>query len=579
MKKSTTFLFLSFLLLGNVGFCQPLKLIKTFDVAANTTLKSYLDSQLKSYLLAEPKDVYKEAKGKETLILDLDNLGFRELSGELQFESKRVFEGQALEASATIANAHFFRANEKGIHANLCIFENFIHLWIEYEGDEFVVLTDAFMVTEKNMSGVLVVYKNSDSKKSMGKACGITESELESLKTQSLRQINSYDYCRQTKIACEIDNEWYSHWGSSLADANVATIMYYVNSYFYNQLNITVTSPYLYTWSSTDPYSSTTNGQTLVGEFRSYWNSNRTGVSRDGAILFTYRPLVENITGNPIGGQTYDITSSHLCNTGNSYAIIGENGYYFNDYYYWITAHELGHLAGAGHDSSSANIMWNGSGSIPNSTFLSSTKTDIWNYLYGGPDTDCLITGDIQMKRNGSSIDPYDPNYVCTFTSSPLSAPGNHSITWALNSNISGAYYSSTAATSATVYHGGSSGGFTVKASKSNACGTIDRYYPFVVSSCFRYSYYPNQTSSILNVRFEDIEYQYLPDEVYIVDDRGNRLLEVSPKEYFIKEENMIINDRLELDLSSLHDGIYYLKVYYASREKDQTDTHRIVKL
>jgi hypothetical protein len=334
-------------------------------------------------------------------------------------------------------------------------------------------------------------------------------------------------------------------------------------------MGITVSVSGLIINDNTDSYpgGSTIDGQTLVNNFRSHWNTTHSNISRDGAILFAYRDLTRVINGNitSIGGQVY-APYRYLCNTANAYAIIGNNNQNF--YYSWITAHELGHLAGHdSHDNSTPNIMVGAPNTnpIPNSNFTAASRNIILTKFENTFDEQCIVNGDIKLKRYSSYLYPYNVNQVCVFNWSNLTAPGNHNITWTFASNNTGANYSNTTATSTTLYHGNNTGTFTLKLSKTNECGNVDRFYPFQVNNCASYTYYPNETAKYLNVEFTETKYSNLPDEIYVVNESGKKVLSELPKENatYKSLNEKDVNHKFVFNLTDKPNGIYFLKVYF----------------
>lgn len=102
-------------------------------------------------------------------------------------------------------------------------------------------------------------------------------------------------------------------------------------------------------WTAADPYTGT-SASAILGQFKSYWQSNNDGVSRTIAHIFS------GING--IGGVAY---LDGLCNKGKGYSVAGLNSTYTypNANYTWdvdVASHEIGHNVGSPHTHS---CTWN----------------------------------------------------------------------------------------------------------------------------------------------------------------------------------------------------------------------------
>lgn len=516
------------------------------------------------------------------LLFMLMIVGVENSNIELNFERKELFASDA-KISSEIRGSGIFYQTEKG-EAVLSVFENSISFTYHENGNTYFLTSGKFAVGKKFSGDNLLSYKQSDVKSKPALSCG----------TQFMDKVkNSVDgnmksgvdpnpddpvysnVCRIVKIACEVEDNWSSHWGGFVTGRDfMYNIMNNVDSYYRTQMGIDIDISDVIGYANSDPYDDTDpiDAQTLINEIRDYWVGNHGSVVRDGTLIFTYQEITAG--GNAIGGITYDL-SKYLCNNNAAYALIGENGNIQNSYYYWITAHELGHLAGHdGHDSNPVSIM-NGS-SITTSTFTSYSKNLIWNKFENTLDELCIVNNNIRLRSFNNYLPPNTLNQVCTFDWGLMTAYGNHSITWAFTSNNTGASLSSSTGISNNLNYG-NSGYFTLKLSKSNDCGSTERFYPFQVNSCAKYSYYPNEVSNNLTVSFEEALYNSLPDEIYLVSDKGEKIASKSPKKVF-KNKSEAINDELIFDLKNESNGIYFLKVYFKDRKNNNIETHRILK-
>lgn len=111
------------------------------------------------------------------------------------------------------------------------------------------------------------------------------KSSLKNLRVSS----GSLDYCRIVNAAIECDNEFVTYYSSTYAELIMEA---YFNGAVYaysTQMNITIQVGFEHTWTSSDPYVETSVFLDALAEFRDWWNSNRTAVSRDFAYLFSMR--------------------------------------------------------------------------------------------------------------------------------------------------------------------------------------------------------------------------------------------------------------------------------------------------
>lgn len=518
--------------------------------------------------------MFNDLASLESFSVSVKTLGVIDSDEEIVLKRIELFSSDA-QVSSEIRNSGLHFNTENG-NASLSVFKGFTYFRYSESEETYFLVSGKFLEGEKFETNNLIAYKQSDVKQTNNFVCGSEFKEKVEAGVESNSAKSSSGVCRKVRIACEADDEWTAHFGFGGGVAFIQSIMADVNSYYTSQMGINVSIATLIINTNSDPYpdGNGMNGQTLVNSFRSNWNSNNGNISRDGAVLFAYQNLVSNINGAPIGGQVYN-QFNYLCSTSNAYMIIGNNNQAF--YYPWITAHELGHLSGHPfHDDTPGSIMH--TTSITSSSFTTNSRNTILNYFENNLDEQCIINNNIRLKRNGWLIQPYSTNQACSFDWSSLNASGNHTITWAFSSNSTGAFLNNTTGTSASLYHGGSSGFFTLKLSKANDCGFTERFYPFQVNNCFAYSYYPNEVSDYLTVGFEKTNYDNLPDEIYLVNEQGEKVVFVLPKETFKDQKNEEFTDKVVLDMKNLPNGIYFLKIYFRNRKSNNTETHRILK-
>ncbi|NNF41784.1 MAG: hypothetical protein HKO59_17940 [Phycisphaerales bacterium] len=140
------------------------------------------------------------------------------------------------------------------------------------------------------------------------------------------------------ELACDADHDFFVVWGAGTED-RINDIINQVNVQYERDVDITheITTIIV----RTEPTYAATDAWTLVNEFRNKWLSDHGLVPRDAAHLFTGKDL----DGNTIG-IAYD--TGRICTTG-AYCLAQSDhagGFACSTD---ITAHELGHLWGAGH--------------------------------------------------------------------------------------------------------------------------------------------------------------------------------------------------------------------------------------
>ncbi len=153
----------------------------------------------------------------------------------------------------------------------------------------------------------------------------------------------------EAQIACDSDYEYYQDNGSSVdnVEAKITNIINVMNEEYERDVQIRhLITTILVRSSVNDPYSNTTNAETLLSEFRNVWNSTQSGIQRDVAHMFTGR----NVSGDVIG-IAY---TTNIC-TSNAYGLVEDiSGLSFQTD---LSAHELGHNWSANHCNCPQNTM------------------------------------------------------------------------------------------------------------------------------------------------------------------------------------------------------------------------------
>ena len=144
-------------------------------------------------------------------------------------------------------------------------------------------------------------------------------------------------------LACDADFEYFFDHNEDVDDTQAAieTIVNDLNAAPYDDVQILHRiSAIIIRTSPADPYTNTTNPQTLLNEFQAHWNANHDNITRAVAELFTGRGLDGDIVGIANINQ--------MCNPGAAYCLT-ENRPFSAAFKADLSAHELGHVWGADH--------------------------------------------------------------------------------------------------------------------------------------------------------------------------------------------------------------------------------------
>ncbi|MBM4060146.1 MAG: hypothetical protein FJ265_03480 [Planctomycetes bacterium] len=166
------------------------------------------------------------------------------------------------------------------------------------------------------------------------------------------------------QLAIEADYPFFQLNGSSTTATqnDVTSVVNAMDVIYRRDVQIALQVSTLIVNSTTDPY--TTNvATTLLNQFASYWNTYRSGVTRDTAHLLSGRPI-----GAASGGTIGLAVLGVVCNVANAYGL-SQSRFSTNwNYRVGVTAHEIGHNFDALHCDSAppCNIMCSGVGGCAN---------------------------------------------------------------------------------------------------------------------------------------------------------------------------------------------------------------------
>ncbi|MFN0056845.1 MAG: M12 family metallo-peptidase [Planctomycetota bacterium] len=152
---------------------------------------------------------------------------------------------------------------------------------------------------------------------------------------------------RVLEIAVDADQEFYARYGAGSV-AEIEATLNEVDGIMRAELGVTLSIVSIHTWvSEPDPYTATA-ASTLLQELRTAWTMSFPEVDRDVVHLFT---------GKDLDGSTVGIAyTSVICVTSFAYGL--SQDLVSSAYMPLLTAHELGHNLGAGHDTSGTSPQY-----------------------------------------------------------------------------------------------------------------------------------------------------------------------------------------------------------------------------
>lgn len=151
---------------------------------------------------------------------------------------------------------------------------------------------------------------------------------------------------RNANIALDLDFATFNRFGSvNNATAYALSLVSTVSILYLREMNIKLNVPYVNVWTTADPYTGT-GSNTILNQFRSYWNANHQGDPRTIAHLISTR-------AGGLGGIAYLNVLCSSLSSGFGYGFSNTNGGFSQiPTYSWdvfVVAHELGHNFGSPH--------------------------------------------------------------------------------------------------------------------------------------------------------------------------------------------------------------------------------------
>ncbi|HEX5719063.1 MAG TPA: M12 family metallo-peptidase, partial [Thermoanaerobaculia bacterium] len=254
--------------------------------------------------------------------------------------------GQVRARSSAVATFKGIVAGEPDSVVRLLILPDLLQGYIK-SGEEWLFIDPLTKYAKGQSTSHIVVFDERDLRPEAAGLCGVgelsrlaAESAIEPTSSvgDSIRVVTADATFRRVDLATEADYEYFSIYGVN-ANSQIQGVVNQVDGIYRPELSVNLRIVFQSVWMvSGDPYTSS-NHDTLTGQFRDYWNTHRGDVARDTAHLFTGRDL----DGNTVGAAWRAV----LCNNPSlSYGISQNTGLMAK-----LVAHEIGHNLSAEHDN------------------------------------------------------------------------------------------------------------------------------------------------------------------------------------------------------------------------------------
>ncbi len=209
-----------------------------------------------------------------------------------------------------------------------------------YDHGKAIVIEPLKNYTATSLPGEHVIYEVADMN-AINLYCDVLGMEEGRSGKPTARQNNSAPEVRPRliQIATEASYSFYQRYGADTND-RILTLLNVVEGLYERDFGITFRVTFQHYFDNdNDPY--TGDGQELLSQFQDHWNSNWPEVPRHLAFLFHGKLLDSGVLGRAYQGQACEDVS---------YAY-GFMSLSFSAYEIKVTAHEIGHLFGAKHES------------------------------------------------------------------------------------------------------------------------------------------------------------------------------------------------------------------------------------
>ncbi len=229
-------------------------------------------------------------------------------------------------------------------------------------GDDWLFVDPLRQFVPNAPKSAAVVYREADVRPEASGLCGVTH-RLEAGRDQGIDPTpgvveRNHNTLRRLQVATDADGEYYSSFGNPGTFTRIQGILNDVDGIYRSDLNLYISITYQQAWpsSGSDPYTSN-DAVTTLYQFRSWWQSNRGGTTRDTAHLFSGK----NFNGGTIGVAWVGV----ICNSPSLSYGVSQN-LSSAAQRAELTAHEIGHNLSAQHDNQigCSGVSCNGFGPI-----------------------------------------------------------------------------------------------------------------------------------------------------------------------------------------------------------------------
>lgn len=243
-----------------------------------------------------------------------------------------------------------FYNNDLNSMVVLCFAENFVKGIMLTDNNSYTIST----LEENQLTDNCILYANN---KIIAKNNFECAADLLPQSEETKRSMANFNPDRimtntflQANIAMEIDQYTYNLYGSSIPNASAYSLsLLSVASALYNRdINVKLVVPSIHVWTTTDPYTGTTSN-TLLNQFRTWWNANMSATPRTLVHFITRRPgglggiaWVDALCSSQTSGYGYGFS--------NTEGPIGQLPNYSWDV--MVVSHEIGHNFSSPHTHS-----------------------------------------------------------------------------------------------------------------------------------------------------------------------------------------------------------------------------------
>lgn len=550
--------------------CLPLKDVwgqknlKVTDLQLDRFSQNHIEEKVKKFAAFKiDRDIFKSGSIASAAQFQLNIPNFKNFSfslGKTKVKSSdysQSYNGNRNGAKPTAETYGGYLENGK--YVRLTIAPGFIYGIIEADKGFYVIDQLKYFLQDKNIEeNNLIMYHTSEIYDQKG-LCGLSMDNNSNSKEMEQDDISTASYdadCLILEIATDADYEYYQAFGSNTNNRILGDINN-IQPVYEDSFGMELTVVFQNVWDNiNDPYHVTDPPQDVNDEIDVVWQNNFSHVKRDVIHLFTGKTFYifgGEVRGSADGNGTICQRETANSFTTNTYQSFG------------VVAHELGHNLGALHGDAdcdtSKSVMCQGLKSTP-LYFSNNSIARIENYI--SSNSVCL------GKPEPMTVSVYRPNNY-SIDATVYGGSGETPYYWYLNNQYS---HSTTLRTTSFSYTQSS---VRIEVRNDNICGTGQNsgYFTGYISGSYSYSVSPNPSSSEVNITSKNKNlvsdntqqrsgFPTKPDSAQLYDFNGA----------FVKDIRLDPSGTTKLDISSLKEGFYFLKVIVGEEE---VETYKVI--